>query len=76
MPVLKNARHEKFAQGHPKGMTATDAYEKAFCPPCALRMKIYKETYPVNNEDNFWAAGKNTCIWSAIPCDSRSLIVP
>ncbi|NLS08035.1 hypothetical protein HGP14_33060 [Rhizobium sp. P32RR-XVIII] len=29
MPVLKNARHEKFAQALAKGMTATDAYSEA-----------------------------------------------
>ena len=29
MPVLKNARHEKFAQALAKGMTATDAYAEA-----------------------------------------------
>ncbi len=29
MPVLKNARHEKFAQNLAKGMSATEAYEKA-----------------------------------------------
>lgn len=29
MPVLKNARHEKFAQALAKGMTATDAYTAA-----------------------------------------------
>lgn len=29
MPVLKNARHETFAQGLAKGMSATDAYTAA-----------------------------------------------
>ncbi len=29
MPVLKNARHERFAQNKAKGMSATEAYEKA-----------------------------------------------
>ncbi len=29
MPVLKNARHERFAQNITKGMSATKAYEKA-----------------------------------------------
>lgn len=29
MPVLKNARHETFAQGLAKGMSATDAYAAA-----------------------------------------------
>lgn len=29
MPVLKNARHEKFAQGMAKGKTLTDAYAAA-----------------------------------------------
>ncbi len=29
MPVLKNARHEKLAQYIAKGMSATEAYEKA-----------------------------------------------
>lgn len=29
MPVLHNARHEKFAQALAKGMTATDAYTEA-----------------------------------------------
>ena len=29
MPVLKNARHEAFAQALAKGMTATDAYAEA-----------------------------------------------
>ena len=29
MSILKNARHEKFAQNVAKGMTATEAYEKA-----------------------------------------------
>ncbi len=29
MPVLKNARHERFAQSFAKGMSATAAYEKA-----------------------------------------------
>ncbi|MDP9809368.1 phage terminase small subunit [Rhizobium tibeticum] len=29
MPVLKNARHEKFAQAIAKGMSATDAYSSA-----------------------------------------------
>lgn len=29
MPVLKNARHEAFAQALAKGMTATDAYSAA-----------------------------------------------
>ncbi len=29
MPILKNARQEKFAQNVAKGMTATEAYVKA-----------------------------------------------
>ncbi len=29
MPVLKNARHERFAQNVAKGMSAAKAYEKA-----------------------------------------------
>ena len=29
MPVLKNARHERFAQNINKGMSATKAYTKA-----------------------------------------------
>ncbi len=29
MAILKNARHEKFAQNIAKGMSATQAYEKA-----------------------------------------------
>ncbi len=29
MPVLKNTRHERFAQNVAKGMSATEAYEKA-----------------------------------------------
>ena len=29
MPVLKNARHERFAQNIAKGMNAAKAYEKA-----------------------------------------------
>ncbi len=29
MPVLKNARHERFAQNVAKGMSAAEAYEKA-----------------------------------------------
>lgn len=29
MPVLKNARHERFAQALAKGMSATDAYSSA-----------------------------------------------
>ncbi len=33
MSVLKNARHEKFAQNVAKGMTATEAYEKAGYKP-------------------------------------------
>ncbi len=33
MPVLKNARHEKFAQNLSKGMSATEAYEKAGYKP-------------------------------------------
>ncbi len=33
MPVLKNARHEKFAQNLAKGMSATEAYEKAGYKP-------------------------------------------
>lgn len=33
MPVLKNARHETFAQGLAKGMTADEAYQKAGFKP-------------------------------------------
>ncbi len=33
MPVLKNVRHEKFAQNVAKGMTATEAYVKAGYKP-------------------------------------------
>ena len=33
MPALKNARHEAFAQGLAKGMTAEDAYESAGFKP-------------------------------------------
>jgi phage terminase small subunit len=33
MPVLKNARHEKFAQALAKGSTADDAYENAGFKP-------------------------------------------
>ena len=33
MPVLKNARHERFAQNKAKGMSATEAYEKAGYKP-------------------------------------------
>ncbi len=33
MPVLKNARHERFAQNLAKGMSATAAYEKAGYKP-------------------------------------------
>ncbi len=33
MPVLKNARHESFAQNLAKGMSATAAYEKAGYKP-------------------------------------------
>ncbi len=33
MPVLKNARHEKFAQERAKGKTADDAYEEAGFKP-------------------------------------------
>ncbi len=33
MPVLKNARHERFAQDLAKGMSATEAYEKAGYKP-------------------------------------------
>ena len=33
MPVLKNARHELFAQNLAKGMSATEAYEKAGYKP-------------------------------------------
>ncbi len=33
MPVLKNARHERFAQNLVKGMSATEAYEKAGYKP-------------------------------------------
>lgn len=33
MPVLRNARHEKFAQALAKGKTATDAYEEAGYKP-------------------------------------------
>ncbi len=33
MPVLKNARHERFVQGVAKGMSATEAYEKAGYKP-------------------------------------------
>ena len=29
MPVLKNARHERFAQALARGMTATEAYTTA-----------------------------------------------
>ncbi|MEY9531168.1 phage terminase small subunit [Sinorhizobium fredii] len=29
MPILKNARHERFAQALAEGMTATDAYTEA-----------------------------------------------
>ena len=33
MPVLKNARHETFAQGLAKGLTADEAYQKAGFKP-------------------------------------------
>jgi phage terminase small subunit len=33
MPVLKNARHEKFAQALAKGKSATDAYNEAGFKP-------------------------------------------
>ena len=33
VPVLANARHEKFAQGLAKGMSATEAYRKAGYKP-------------------------------------------
>lgn len=33
MPVLKNARHEAFAQGLAKGLTADEAYQKAGFKP-------------------------------------------
>ncbi len=33
MAILKNARHEKFAQNIAKGMSATQAYEKAGYKP-------------------------------------------
>ncbi len=33
MPVLKNSRHERFAQNVAKGMSATEAYEKAGYKP-------------------------------------------
>ena len=33
MPVLKNARHERFVQGVAKGMSATEAYKKAGYKP-------------------------------------------
>jgi phage terminase small subunit len=33
MPVLKNARHERFAHALAKGKTATDAYEEAGYKP-------------------------------------------
>jgi phage terminase small subunit len=33
MPVLKNARHERFAQNVVKGLSATEAYEKAGYKP-------------------------------------------
>ncbi|WP_236761824.1 hypothetical protein [Agrobacterium tumefaciens] len=33
MPVLKNARHEQFAQGLAKGQTADEAYQKAGFKP-------------------------------------------
>ncbi len=33
MPVLKNARHERFARNLAKGMSATEAYEKAGYKP-------------------------------------------
>lgn len=33
MPALKNAKHELFAQGVAKGLSATDAYEKAGYKP-------------------------------------------
>ncbi len=33
MPVLKNARRERFVQGVAKGMSATEAYEKAGYKP-------------------------------------------
>ncbi|WP_455872862.1 hypothetical protein [Rhizobium yanglingense] len=33
MPVLKNARHEKFAQALAKGKTATEAYAEAGFKP-------------------------------------------
>lgn len=42
MPVLKNARHETFAQGLAKGLTADDAYAAAGFTPNrgnATRMK-------------------------------------
>lgn len=42
MPILKNSRHEKFAQGLASGMSAVEAYEKAGYKPhrqsaCNLR---------------------------------------
>ena len=33
MPILKNSRHERFAQDLAKGMSATEAYEKAGYKP-------------------------------------------
>lgn len=42
MPVLKNARHETFAQGLAKGLTADEAYAAAGFTPNrgnATRMK-------------------------------------
>lgn len=60
MAALKNARHEIFAQGVAKGLSATDAYEKAGykAVPCADPAGFYVYVLVDSRDDSVFYVGK------------------